>query len=103
MIEIRKRKLKLLKIACSVIASILIEGKEHHYFIKEGLPEDTKIVNVRMGSGDFFELLLESEKFEPINIFEEVPEMKSIIVETYPYGFKIVADRKEEEVDINHE
>ena len=82
--EVKSRRLKVMKMALVLLPSILIEGKEHHYIVEKGLPEDTKIINVKLGWGDYMELLLESEKFDEVPLYTEVPEIEPVIIKNLP-------------------
>lgn len=79
--EIPGRRLKILRVANPIFVSLFMQGTAQQYkVVSGGLPADAKIVNMKFGMGDYFDVLIESEQFEPVPLGQEIPEMEPPVI-----------------------
>lgn len=81
------RRRKILRISNRLFPSIFGDGPKSYEVIKDGLPQDARIVDTRLsGDGGTLELVLESESFESVPFCEAgwpeiIPVLRTITTE----------------------
>jgi hypothetical protein len=76
---VSNRRLRLLRISGELFIDLFTTGKHPGYeVIDEGIPDGTKVINVRLGWPNV-ELLLECEDFEPVVEGQTVPFITPVI------------------------
>lgn len=75
------KRIAILELSPGIISSLFIQGRELRYeVIKDGLPNDAKIINTRLSMAGDIELLIESNTFPLVKYGEIPPKLKTPIV-----------------------
>jgi hypothetical protein len=71
--------LRRLKIAGPVLVRWLGDGEHPAYLVTEGLPDDARLLNCRLGWPDGAELLFGSEQWSDVPEGQEIPTITPLI------------------------
>lgn len=71
---------KVLRVSADLLVALFTAGRRSYEVVENALPDDAKVVGARYDSlRDEWEIAIESETFEPVEIAVPLPEMRPIV------------------------
>ena len=72
------KRLKMLRVTNALFLEVFRGDHPAYSVVKDAVPDDAIIINVRLGWGDLIEVLIKSDTFPPVRDGKEPPILEPI-------------------------